>query len=150
MRERGLPLNHAMNPQFSTTLVQRLKPGTYGRIRFGSPLIMAYIFNPGRCMVAFSPDFRVFEITHQSPMSRAIANTDAPARSHKLNEFSDIVLTDRIVDHDDDGSATRFQIECEQWFAELIERVQIKGFEFGQSIGNSHSAPNQHDSAGRK
>ena len=82
-----------------------------GGVGMGAALVVTHIFNPGRHMVGLGPDGRVFQVPHQRPLARAVADADAPPLAHGLQEFGNVALGDLVVDENDDGTTAGFEVE---------------------------------------
>ena len=63
MGRNGLAFDHVMDAGRAVATMQLIKMFCNLGIGMGQPLAVADIFDPGRHMIAFRPDARVFEIT---------------------------------------------------------------------------------------
>ena len=76
-------------------------------------------------MIALGPDFGVFQVPEEHPLPGAIANPDATSFDHNSQELRNVVLGDDIIDHDEDRAASRFDVDLQFRFAELIQGIEV-------------------------
>ncbi|MCY1292764.1 hypothetical protein D9M70_420040 [compost metagenome] len=147
-RHDRLAFDHPVHARWCRTAVQRRQLVADGGVGLGTALVVAHIFDPGRHVIGLGPGRRVLEVAHQRPVSRTVANANAPAFRHGREELGDIVVGDLVIDHDDDGAAARLQVQFERRFVEAVERIEIERSELRQGQPEADHDAGEHQQRG--
>ena len=130
-RRDRLTLDHPMDPGWTVAVVQFQQAVGDIRIGLGAALVVADIIDPGRHVIGFRPDVRIFQIAHQRPIAGTIAQANAAALDHDPQELRNVFVGNLEIDMNDDRAAAATEVELQGRLVEAVQRIEIKGGKAG-------------------